>query len=398
MYNTGKTLLMLGLGSSIVVLEHQVGADAAEIKTVTSASPAMVSPASAVQTARSQVLRTSQGSVEPSVAPTVGAEAQSADSALSVEKAKMNAKSTGQLSSQLTKVAQNSAQSAAQPATESQAAIIEPTTAKAKTASPQAQTSAGTKPEATVAESSVTGTSKVAIDRQTVQVPEKRVVPEPQPNVDLIYHGLVAQFDKQTGRLTLHGGEPKRSDTTEMLSGADFDLSQVRDVVVDGMVKVADDYGRGLFENLTNMRTLSGLDKVDVRTAVNFDGMFKNDQAITELDLSHWDMRQARSATSMFENTRSLRKMTFAFKSPDLRTVDRMFFNMDADVTVADSAVTVKNWDAYGIQAYDQLFRGAHLLSADLANFDFSGGTKATGVFQDVSLQRLDLSNSRLSR
>lgn len=66
---------------------------------------------------------------------------------------------------------------------------------------------------------------------------------------------------------------------------------------------------KGLFSNLTNLKTIEGLENVDVTNVTDMSYLFNGDTNLTRLDLSYWAPKNTTDMNHMFSNCNSLERI-----------------------------------------------------------------------------------------
>ena len=164
-----------------------------------------------------------------------------------------------------------------------------------------------------------------------------------------------------------------------------------------------------LFANMTNLATISGLDKLDTSNTSNMQGMFKNDSTITNIDLSSNVLNAATDISHMFENDSKLGNVDIAsgIASTDSRpgkpfkklTNASYAFANDVELTNVDS---LKSWQGWYLSDLSGMFKNdAKITSLNLSNLMWTMmGTKPNtgdssvgeGMFDGTNLQSITLS------
>jgi len=166
-----------------------------------------------------------------------------------------------------------------------------------------------------------------------------------------------------------------------------------------------------LFANMTNLETISGLDKFDTSNTDSIQGMFKNDSTITNVDLSSNDLSTATDISHMFENDTKLTNVDIAsgIASTDprpgkpfkkLKDASYAFAN-DVELSNMDS---LKSWQGWYLSDLSGMFKNdAKIKSLNLSNLMWTMmGTKPNtgnssvgeGMFDGTNLQSITLSPS----
>ncbi|CEN27569.1 BspA family leucine-rich repeat surface protein [Lactococcus piscium] len=111
-------------------------------------------------------------------------------------------------------------------------------------------------------------------------------------------------FDDSTGTLTVKSGtldENAKMSPWERQDGRGINANKIKKIVFTGAVK-APANSASLFNNLSALTEIVGLEKLDTSNARTMSGMFENCLALTSLDLSTFETKQVKTMTNMFEN------------------------------------------------------------------------------------------------
>jgi len=124
----------------------------------------------------------------------------------------------------------------------------------------------------------------------------------------------------------------------ERQDGRGINANKIKKIVFTGAVK-APANSASLFNNLSALTEIVGLEKLDTSNARTMSGMFENCLALTSLDLSAFDTKEAKTMTNMFTNV-PLFSMTlgekFAFIGTDC--------GLSIPTTLPDGTPLTRNW------------------------------------------------------
>ena len=272
---------------------------------------------------------------------------------------------------------------------------------------------------------------------QTTEKSDKTDIPEkfdPAQATKTIRHGtfnsIPFTFDTDAGTFTLISEDGKVADFgkfTPVFSGSNIydgdwytPLKDVRNIIFRGKFKA--NYSiKGMFSNLPNLVSITGLDNIDFDNVANMQDMFKGDinlktiegldnltkasnvhdmsgmfqecSAITSLDLSSINFNKATSFQSMFANCSSLDNLIL----PD--NIDTFnVTNMASMFEGCSSLYTI----TFGKASTASQLSGTPInkeKSLNLTRFDTSNVTDMSNMFKGcTSLEGLDISSFNMSK
>ena len=135
------------------------------------------------------------------------------------------------------------------------------------------------------------------------------------------------------------------------------------------------------FQNYTGTELNNEVSMLDTTYFTDFSQMFKNCQAITELDLSGFDTRNATTLFSMFHNCTSLIELDLSnFDTSNVTSLQTMF-NMAYKLT----KVNLSSFDTSKVTNMNSVFFGCSKLKhIDIRNFTFDKVTNSTSMFDGI--------------
>lgn len=89
--------------------------------------------------------------------------------------------------------------------------------------------------------------------------------------------------------------------------------ANIKKIAFEGTVLIGSD-ASGLFEDLVNVQTIEGIERIDTSKVTDMSNMFSNMKSLTSLDLSNFDTLKATNQSYMFNNMKSLSKLTLGTK------------------------------------------------------------------------------------
>ena len=147
-----------------------------------------------------------------------------------------------------------------------------------------------------------------------------------------------------------------------------------------------------LFNGLTHLHTIEGLEHFDTSSVTNMTGMFANTSNLTNIQLiDGWDTSNVTTMYVMFLNAGSLTNLNLsAWHTDSLTNIGRMFENASSLVNL-----DLSGWNTSNVTHMQNVFRGANsLVNLGLSGWDTSSVTIMTRMFEGAnSLLNLDIAN-----
>ena len=163
----------------------------------------------------------------------------------------------------------------------------------------------------------------------------------------------------------------------------------------DGGV-IANNNSSNLFQNFTNLQTITFGDNFDTSNVTTMYSMFRDCSSLTTLDVSNWDTSKVTNMQYMFVNCSSL--TTLNVSKWDTSSVIDMssMFSGCSSLTELD----VSKWDTNNVRNMWSMFQGcSSLTTLDVSNWDTSKVTSMNGMFSNCSsLTTIDVSNWNTSK
>ncbi|WP_125764571.1 BspA family leucine-rich repeat surface protein, partial [Companilactobacillus hulinensis] len=170
-----------------------------------------------------------------------------------------------------------------------------------------------------------------------------------------------------------------------------------------------------LFANMTNLTKVNGLDKITTgnvdneipNNTGNTEGMFKNDEKLTYLDLSSWYLRNVTNLSHMFENDHSLEKIQFGDETfKNIRNASYAFANDEKLTDILGTTANISGTNAWFGDTRNPgdlqgMFKNdISLTSIYITTWNWGVGTntgdstKGEGMFDGTDLKEIKLSHS----
>ncbi|WEV72432.1 BspA family leucine-rich repeat surface protein [Bifidobacterium sp. ESL0790] len=166
----------------------------------------------------------------------------------------------------------------------------------------------------------------------------------------------------------------------------------IKRVVFNGPGKVvfpAGSRSQGLFENMSQLRAIDGLDRVDTSYMTDMSDMFSHCSSLASLDVSHFDTSGVTDMENVFAGCSSLASLDVShFDTRNVTKMNWMFANCSSL-----ASLDVSRFDTHNVTTMEMMFKDdSGLTSLDMSDFDTSKVTRMNNMFQDCKgLASLDL-------
>ncbi|WP_165002810.1 BspA family leucine-rich repeat surface protein [Enterococcus sp. ZJ1668] len=165
--------------------------------------------------------------------------------------------------------------------------------------------------------------------------------------------------------------------------------AQIKNIVFDGEVTAASD-SESLFDDLSNVISIKGLEKLDMSNVESTTRMFNNMTSLTELSgIGSWETSNITTMDRMFYNASSLTSLDVSnWHTDKVTNMSGMFYD-NTSLTNLD----VSHWNTSNVEDLSFMFSGTKsLTSLDVSNWDTSGAYNMQNMFQLTGLTHLDVS------
>ena len=214
------------------------------------------------------------------------------------------------------------------------------------------------------------------------------------PAVDSdVYTGSwgTCKWTYENGTLTIGGGTAKGSRTW-----GDY-VSSIEKVVISGRITL--DEGNtlyGLFQNMSSLKTIEGLNNLDTSNAITMAYMFDGCSSLTKLDLSSFNTSRVDDMLGIFYNCKSLEELDVSsFNTRNVINMSLMFAGCSSLTSLDVSGFNTEN-----VMSMASVFaRCSSLTSLDVSGFNTEKVTCMSCMFAECkSLSELDVSNFNTSK
>lgn len=226
-------------------------------------------------------------------------------------------------------------------------------------------------------------------------------------------NGSSLRWNIEGDTLYLHGGTGVTLNTAGFRSPWEQHGEAIGTVVFTGPV-VGESSLANLFANLPRLRTIQGLELLDVSNVEDMHGMFYSARHLAHLDVSNWNTANVRDMSFMFHgvisqteldvsgwNTENVTNMRAMFQLTNISELDVSNWNTqnveDMSWMFTNSTTTAKldvgRWNTGNVTNMRNMFRGvARLEELDVSNWNVSNVRNMSGMFLATSMPKLNLS------
>ncbi|MCL2567832.1 MAG: BspA family leucine-rich repeat surface protein [Oscillospiraceae bacterium] len=201
-----------------------------------------------------------------------------------------------------------------------------------------------------------------------------------------------------------------------LISPWDDHNNDIEEIVFNGSGFTAERL-RSLFNGLSNVQTITGLELLDTSGVTHMNATFNGASSLVSIeDLSGWDVSNVETMYSMFRDASSLEKLDLSgWNTGNVTSMGNMFRGTNSLASIGDlsgwdtSNVTtmgnmflnassleelaLSSWDTSSVTNMAFMFSGTSSLEElDLSGWDTSNVTTMDRMFQNTNLARLDLS------
>ncbi len=153
--------------------------------------------------------------------------------------------------------------------------------------------------------------------------------------------------------------------------------------------------GKDLFNGLTNLTTISGLEYLNTTNVADMSSMFKNCSSLTNLVLTDLNTSNVSNMSDMFNGCSSLTNLnTSLFNTANVTNMSNMFKDCSSLTTINTSSFNTSN-----VTNMSGMFDGcANITSLNLSNFNTAKVTNMASMFNgDYKLASINLSSFNTS-
>ncbi|MCL2406981.1 MAG: BspA family leucine-rich repeat surface protein, partial [Defluviitaleaceae bacterium] len=172
----------------------------------------------------------------------------------------------------------------------------------------------------------------------------------------------------------------------------------ITNIIIEGNVEVgnASYYLANMFNFLSRVTTINGLDRIRTDNVRNMRSMFAFNAALTTLDVSGFDVSNVTDMSNMFSGAHALRALDVSDwdVTSNVTNMNQMFSN-----TWVLATLDVSGWDVSNVTNMNNMFMNMYALTTlDVSNWNVSSVTNMRQMFINVNtLTVLDVSNWNIS-
>ena len=167
-------------------------------------------------------------------------------------------------------------------------------------------------------------------------------------------------------------------------------------ITIGGVGQVnANQDSSSLFDNLTNVISITGMNNFNTSNVTNMQGMFYEARNLTTLDVSNWDTSKVTTMRSMFVNLRRITTLNVSnWNTSNVTNMQFVFYYMN-NITTLD----VSNWNTSKVTDMVGMFKGTNKLATlNVSNWNTSNVTRMEGMFTGAGITALNVSNWNTSK
>ncbi len=160
-------------------------------------------------------------------------------------------------------------------------------------------------------------------------------------------------------------------------------------VIIEGNITATNLHG--MFRDLTNLKTIKNLDKINTSHVTNMSTMFYNCNSLTKLDVSNFDTSKVKDMSSMFFNCKALTELDVSnFDTSKVKDMSSMFYNCQSL-----NELDVSNFKTSNVTNMSSMFSNCQSLTElDVSNFNTGKVTSMFYMFCNCeALTELNVSN-----
>lgn len=147
---------------------------------------------------------------------------------------------------------------------------------------------------------------------------------------------------------------------------------------------------QGLFQGYTGVRSITGLENLDMSEVTDMSKMFENCYYLSDLDLSCWTISKVTNLSKIFRNCSLLTNLTLGDWNTSMVTDMSGVFEGCNMLYTPD----LSNWDTHNVTDMSSMFSDCWRMQSDLNSWNTSNVTNMNSMFAGCRyLQTLDLSN-----
>ncbi len=150
-----------------------------------------------------------------------------------------------------------------------------------------------------------------------------------------------------------------------------------------------------MFVNCSNLEIIDGINNFSTNNLKYTYGMFNRCYQLQKLNLSNWNTSKLKNMLNMFAGCFNLAEIVGIenWDTSNVKNLDAAFAQ-----TRALTNLDVSNWNVDNVTSMNETFNGSYVQDLNISNWNMSNCTKITGVFKNtIALENLYLNNVELN-
>ena len=278
--------------------------------------------------------------------------------------------------------------------------IMSPDTAKADTlvdsaAAKKQVAQSSSLPASNVAQPSTSPSSEAQDANEPPAAGEEAKGITPRSILTASWGGLKVTLDTATGIATIPGGTISNPNYFYQLFRDNDVYKSIKKIKITGPLKLVGN-ATWMFDYLSSLTEIEGLDQVDTSEVTNMYGMFSSCESLEHLDLSNFNTKKVTNMAHMFSSCYKLSSIDLhSFDTSSVTDMSFMFFRCTSltslDLRNFNTAKVTNMWDMFGSTN--------SLTSLDLSNFDTAKVTDMRNMFFGCqNLKTLNISSFQMAQ
>ena len=209
------------------------------------------------------------------------------------------------------------------------------------------------------------------------------------------WNGLKVTLDTATGLLTIPGGTVTNPQRLYQLFYDNQVYKSIKKIKITGPLKLVGNV-YWMFDSLSGLTEIEGLDQVDTSEVTNMYGMFSSCDSLEHLDLSSFNTKKVTNMSMMFSSCYKLSSIDLhSFDTSSVTDMSFMFSNCRS-LTSLD----LRNFNTAKVTTMYYMFASTNsLTSLDLSNFDTVKVTDMHQMFLNcTNLKTLNISSFQMAQ
>ena len=278
--------------------------------------------------------------------------------------------------------------------------IMSPDTAKADTlvdsaAAKKQVAQSSSLPASNVAQPSTSPSSEAQDANEPPAAGEEAKGITPRSVLTASWKGLKVTLDTATGIATIPGGTISNPNYFYQLFRDNDVYKSIKKIKITGPLKLVGN-ATWMFDYLSSLTEIEGLDQVDTSEVTNMYGMFSSCESLEHLDLSNFNTKKVTNMAHMFSSCYKLSSIDLhSFDTSSVTDMSFMFVLCTSltslDLRNFNTAKVTNMWDMFGSTN--------SLTSLDLSNFDTAKVTDMRNMFFGCqNLKTLNISSFQMAQ